>query len=103
MATYYPQDEREQRIAEAMNRGGFPWKVRSLGDGGIVETADGIQFGRCVSTHAVNMSTEHARLIAAAPELLAALKELADAAEESWPNRPCVRVAKEAIAKAEGK
>jgi hypothetical protein len=37
-------------------------------------------------------------------ELLEALKELVEAGEESWrPNRPCLQVAREVIAKAEGK
>lgn len=44
-----------------------------------------------------------ARLIAAAPELLEALLELASAGAEAWgEDRPCVREARAAIAKATG-
>ena len=35
-------------------------------------------------------------------ELLAALRDITEAAEESWPERACVRVARAAIARAEG-
>ena len=43
----------------------------------------------------------NARLIAAAPELLGALIELADCGAEAWgEDRPCVRIARAAIAKA---
>lgn len=43
----------------------------------------------------------NARLIAAAPELLEALIELADCGAEAWgEDRPCVRIARAAIAKA---
>lgn len=46
---------------------------------------------------------ENARLIAAAPELLEALIELAEAGEDAWgADRPCVRIAKQVIAKATG-
>lgn len=42
-------------------------------------------------------------LIAAAPELLEALIELADCGAEAWgEDRPCVRIARDAIAKATG-
>lgn len=42
-------------------------------------------------------------LIAAAPELLEALQELAECGAEAWgADRPCVRIAFEAIAKATG-
>ena len=45
----------------------------------------------------------NARLIAAAPELLEALIELADCGAEAWgEDRPCVRIARDAIAKATG-
>ena len=45
----------------------------------------------------------NARLIAAAPELLDALIELADCGAEAWgEDRPCVRIARDAIAKATG-
>ena len=45
----------------------------------------------------------NARLIAAAPELLEALIELADCGAEAWgEDRPCVRIARAAIAKATG-
>lgn len=85
-----------------------PWSVRVLGDGGIVETSGGIQFGRCLSTHAVNMSSDHARLIAAAPELLAALRDLCDAIpmgtlKADPPLEAWWQIAQAAIAKAEGK
>lgn len=36
-------------------------------------------------------------------DVLRALKDITEAAEEAWPGRPCVRVAKEAIARAEGR
>ena len=46
-------------------------------------------------------SEANARLIAAAPELLEALIELADCGAEAWgEDRPCVRIARDAIAKA---
>lgn len=45
----------------------------------------------------------NARLIAAAPELLEALQEIADCGAEAWgEDRPCVRIARDAIAKATG-
>ena len=45
----------------------------------------------------------NARLIAAAPDLLEALKELADCGAEAWgEDRPCVKWARAAIAKATG-
>lgn len=44
---------------------------------------------------------EDARLIAAAPILLAALEELTEAAAESWPNRACVQTARAALAAAQ--
>ena len=46
---------------------------------------------------------ENARLIAAAPDLLEALIELADCGAEAWgEDRPCVKLARAAIAKATG-
>jgi hypothetical protein len=46
---------------------------------------------------------DNARLIAAAPDLLEALIDLAGAGAEAWgEDRPCVRIARAAIAKAEG-
>ena len=46
---------------------------------------------------------ENARLIAAAPDLLEALIELADCGAEAWgEDRPCVKWARAAIAKATG-
>lgn len=43
------------------------------------------------------------RLMAAAPDLLAALQELADCGGEAWgEDRPCVKDARTAIAKATG-
>ena len=57
--------------------------------------------------HSVNYPAQrdeanaNARLIAAAPELLEALIELADCGAEAWgEDRPCVRIARDAIAKA---
>lgn len=52
----------------------------------------------------IDCNTEaNARLIAAAPELLEALIELADCGAEAWgEDRPCVRIARDAIAKATG-
>ena len=45
----------------------------------------------------------NARLIAAAPDLLEALIELADCGAEAWgEDRPCVKWARAAIAKATG-
>lgn len=61
-----------------------------------------------VSTHFWrDMSDEEAKanacLIASAPELLEALIELADCGAEAWgEDRPCVRIARDAIAKATG-
>ena len=50
-----------------------------------------------------NNDKANARLIAAAPELLEALQELADCGAEAWgEDRPCVRIAREVIAKATG-
>jgi hypothetical protein len=46
---------------------------------------------------------DNARLIAAAPDLLEALIELADCGAEAWGEaRPCVKWARAAIAKATG-
>lgn len=46
---------------------------------------------------------ENARLIAAGPDLLEALIELADCGAEAWgEDRPCVKWARAAIAKATG-
>ena len=46
---------------------------------------------------------ENARLIAAAPDLLEALIELADCGAEAWgEDRPCVKWARAAIARATG-
>lgn len=60
--------------------------------------------GRGKTIVAENVRTvEQARLIAAAPELLDALKDLANCGAEAWgEDRPCVVYARAAIAKATG-
>jgi hypothetical protein len=48
------------------------------------------------------VSPEDGPLIAAAPELLDALKDLAEVAGNAWPGRPCVTYAQRVLAKVEG-
>jgi hypothetical protein len=98
-----------------------PWRVTYSDDGGFqvgVELHDGaFDVVICVRgswTHRVKESLANARLIAAAPELLAALKEMREfirirfpddsLASGNWPTvKPLVEKWDAAIAKAEGK
>ena len=67
--------------------------------GGLIQ-----EVAACRPTAAGREQQEaNARLIAAAPELLEALQEVADCGAEAWgEDRPCVRIARAAIAKATG-
>ena len=67
----------------------------------VVRKMNEAGYEQCVIARGANY--KNARLIAAAPELLEALIELADCGAEAWgEDRPCVRIARDAIAKATG-
>ena len=71
-------------------------------DGGLIQ-----EVAACGPTEADGgygpQQEANARLIAAAPDLLEALIELADCGAEAWgEDRPCVKWARAAIAKATG-
>jgi hypothetical protein len=52
----------------------------------------------------LNLNPADVKMMAAAPDMLDALKELASCGAEAWGNdRPCVAWAMDVIAKAEGK
>ena len=75
-----------------------PW--HTAGDQGVQIRSQRDQIAK-VWTMRGNEWKANARLIAAAPELLEALIELADCGAEAWgEDRPCVRIARAAIAKA---
>ena len=77
-----------------------PW--HTAGDQGVQIRSQRDQIAK-VWTMRGNEWKANARLIAAAPELLEALIELADCGAEAWgEDRPCVRIARDAIAKATG-
>jgi hypothetical protein len=72
-----------------------PWHITSWGS---VDAKDR-QIALVQNGGVIDMG--NARLIAAAPDLLAALVELASVGAEAWgDNRPCIREARAAIAKA---
>jgi len=88
-----------------------PWQVADehTGMNGKRTGAAVVQFSKGdgweTTTRIANVSRRRdAALIAAAPELLAALRELLDdlSLDERHPNHPAVDAAYEAIAKAEG-
>ena len=74
-----------------------PWRIGAIESGMVaIDGANGEEVTGFVSP-------EDGRLIAAAPDLLEALIELADTGAEAWgKDRPCVRWAYTAIAKATG-
>lgn len=74
-----------------------PWRVGAIESGMVaIDGANGEEVTGFVSP-------EDGRLIAAAPDLLEALIELADCGAEAWgEDRPCVKWARAAIAKATG-
>lgn len=86
-----------------------PWRVGAYGPNGCftVGTKNGLMTA--MVAHSINERGQEAQaigdaqLIAAAPELLEALVELAEAGAEAWgEHRPCVKEARAAIAKATG-
>ena len=74
-----------------------PWRIGAIESGMVaIDGANGEEVTGFVSP-------EDGRLIAAAPDLLEALIELADCGAEAWgDDRPCVKWARAAIAKATG-
>ena len=97
-----------RRLAQAATPG--PWYVtgkltryvEALIDGGLIQ-----EVAACGPTKADGgygpQQEANARLIAAAPDLLESLIELADCGAEAWgEDRPCVKWARAAIAKATG-
>ena len=74
-----------------------PWRIGAIESGMVaIDGANGEEVTGFVSP-------EDGRLIAAAPDLLEALIELADCGAEAWgEDRPCVKWARAAIAKATG-
>lgn len=97
-----------RRLAQAATPG--PWYVTGKRtryveariDGGLIQ-----EVAACGPTKADGgygpQQEANARLIAAAPDLLEALIELADCGAEAWGEvRPCVKWARAAIAKATG-
>lgn len=85
-----------------------PWRVfgGTDDDRGHVMTSDGYAVADCCldySSIPTREQLENARLIAAAPDLLAALKEIAEWTERyTTPGHPISTVARAAIAKATG-
>lgn len=79
-----------------------PWKVSRRANRFIC-TELGEVLAMCDSSQSVDRNKANARLIAAAPELLEALIELANCGADAWgEDRPCVADARAAIAKATG-
>lgn len=83
-----------------------PWRT-DLYDGTLVIDPDGVPVatttGDYESADEYAVMEADALLIAAAPDLLEALIDLAGAGAEAWgEDRPCVRIARAAIAKAKG-
>lgn len=76
-----------------------PWRTGGK-DGRIIYAADGFAVADATVFHGRHEGehSENARLIAAAPELLAALERIAELSYDS----EATRVAREAIAKARG-
>ncbi len=81
-----------------------PWRIGTPPPNGeqTIGTTQGLMVA--VATTGASVPTKaNARLIAAAPDLLEALIELADCGAEAWgEDRPCVKLARAAIAKATG-
>ena len=81
-----------------------PWRIGTPPPNGeqTIGTTQGLMVA--VATTGASVPTKaNARLIAAAPDLLEALIELADCGAEAWgEDRPCVKWARAAIAKATG-
>ena len=75
----------------------WPWRIGAIESGMVaIDGANGEEVTGFVSP-------EDGHLIAAAPDLLEALIELADCGAEAWgEDRPCVKWARAAIAKATG-
>ena len=86
------------------------WRVRNNSIGGPLVSSDSgtiADVRTCGGVHVGGPqhpeTIANARLLAAAPDLLEALKELADCGAEAWgEDRPCVKWARAAIAKATG-
>ena len=74
-----------------------PWRIGAIESGMVaIDGANGEEVTGFVFR-------EDGRLIAAAPDLLEALIELADCGAEAWgEDRPCVKWARAAIARATG-
>lgn len=81
-----------------------PWDARSFNGGVFAQDVFVASvYGDDPDCRPDDRMRANARLIAAAPELLDALIELADCGAEAWgEDRPCVRIARAAIAKAAG-
>ena len=81
-----------------------PWRIGTPPPNGeqTIGTTQGLMVA--VATTGASVPTKaNARLIAAAPDLLEALIELADCGAEAWgEDRPCVKWAHAAIARATG-
>ena len=97
LAVRPPQPKQEMKISKPNHTPG-PW--HTAGDQGVQIRSQREQLAK-VWTMRGNEWKANARLIAAAPELLESLIELADCGAEAWgEDRPCVRIARDAIAKA---
>jgi len=80
-----------------------PWTTIRFDDEQFMLVGSGRQLGVIIDVLACDEGSANARLISAAPELLEALQDLALAGREAWGDeRPCVRDALSAIAKATG-
>ena len=83
-----------------------PWVDGQLEDNDCCEVMDerGYYIATCHDgVRGERNADANARLIAAAPDLLEALQELANCGAEAWgEDRPCVHIARAAIAKATG-
>lgn len=86
-----------------------PWRVGTSGDTHVIESKTGNWVCDC-ETHSVKDAQANARLIAAAPELLEACKELAELfAPDAFDGigdssgAIAIRLARAAILKAEGR